>query len=221
VPISTVAKNLYLNEKTISILNNTLFLIPFQIGICQNAIPHLIKKGNATQLIIEDKPYIILGGELGNSTATTVQNMQTVWAKMKIMNLNTALIPVYWELIESQEGVFDFSLYQDLIVEARKNDIKIIFLWFGVWKNSMSSHAPAWVKHNQEKYPRAKDNTGRSQDILSAFSAFVFYNLNIYLFLIFFYLNHLIEQYHISFVPTYEGHLGKHNLQVQYDFSKS
>jgi beta-galactosidase GanA len=136
----------------------------------QSAIPYLAKKGTATQLIIDNKPFIILGGELGNSTATTIQNMQPVWPKLKAMNLNTVLVPVYWELIEAQEGKFDFSLYRDLITEARKNDIKIVFLWFGSWKNSMSSHAPAWVKLNQEKYPRVKDNTGRSQEIMSSFS---------------------------------------------------
>jgi beta-galactosidase GanA len=136
----------------------------------QSILPYLTKKGTATQLIVDGKPFIILGGELGNSTATTTQNMQPVWSKLKTMNLNTVLVPVYWELIEAQEGKFDFSLYQDLITEARKNDIKIVFLWFGSWKNSMSSHAPDWVKLNQEKYPRVKDNTGRSQEILSSFS---------------------------------------------------
>jgi beta-galactosidase GanA len=34
----------------------------------------------------------------------------------------------------------------------------------------MSSHAPAWVKLNQDQYPRVKDQTGRSQEILSSFS---------------------------------------------------
>lgn len=136
--------------------------------------PYLSKKGTTTQLIVDGKPFIILGGELGNSTATTTENMKSVWPKLKTMNLNTVLVPVYWELIEAQEGKFDFSLYKDLITEARKNDIKIVFLWFGSWKNSMSSHAPAWVKLNQEKYPRVKDNTGRSQEILSSFSENVF-----------------------------------------------
>ncbi|MDZ7876223.1 MAG: DUF5597 domain-containing protein [Saprospiraceae bacterium] len=136
----------------------------------QNTLPHLTKKGNTTQLIVDGKPFIILGGELGNSSATTPQYMQPIWGKLKNMNLNTVLVPVYWELIEAQEGKFDFTLYQDLITESRKNGLKIVFLWFGSWKNSMSSHAPAWVKRNQDKYPRVKDNTGRSQEILSSFS---------------------------------------------------
>ena len=133
-------------------------------------IPHLKKQGETTQLIVEGSPFIILGGELGNSTFTTVENMASVWPKLKPMNLNTILAPVYWELIEPQEGHFDFKLLDDLLVEARKNDLKIVLLWFGSWKNSMSSHAPAWVKTNTKKYPRAKNENGISQEILTPFS---------------------------------------------------
>lgn len=96
--------------------------------------------------------------------------MAPVWPKMKAMHLNTVLAPVYWELIEPREGAFDFKLLDDLIVEARKNDLKLVLLWFGSWKNSMSSHAPAWVKLDQKKYPRAKDENGVSQEILTPFS---------------------------------------------------
>jgi beta-galactosidase GanA len=148
----------------------TLFcVINFHL-FAQQSLPKLLKKGTTTQLIVDDKPFIILGGELGNSTATSIENMKSVWPKLKTMNLNTVLVPVYWELIEPIEGKFDFKLYQDLIIEARQNDIKLVFLWFGSWKNSMSSHAPAWVKLNQDQYPRVKDQTGRSQEILSSFS---------------------------------------------------
>jgi hypothetical protein len=142
----------------------------FQLSFAQNSLPTLRKQGDVTQFIVDGKPFIMLGGELGNSSASTIQNMQAIWPKLKAMHLNTILVPVYWELLEPQEGKFDFSLIRDLISEARKHDIKIVFLWFGSWKNSMSSHAPAWVKLNQDKYPRVKDNTGRSQEILSSFS---------------------------------------------------
>ncbi|MFN8354785.1 MAG: DUF5597 domain-containing protein [Spirosomataceae bacterium] len=151
-----------------------LFVLVCSNAFSQNGLPQLVKKGTSTQLVVDGKPFLLLAGELGNSTATSMQNMQSVWPKLRLLHLNTVLIPVYWELIETQEGKFDFSLYQELITEARKNDLKIVFLWFGSWKNSMSSHAPAWVKLNQEKYPRVKDNTGRSQEILSSFSETVF-----------------------------------------------
>ena len=136
----------------------------------QDQIPFLQKKGNTTQLMVEGKPFIILGGELGNSSATTIQYMQPIWPKLKAMNLNTVLVPVYWELIESEEGKFDFSLIEQLITEARNNKLKIVLLWFASWKNSMSSHVPAWVKLNQEKFPRVKDDKNRSHEILTPFS---------------------------------------------------
>ncbi len=144
------------------------------LGFTQTAgntsIPHLRKQGTATQLIVAGEPYIVLGGELGNSTFTSVENMAPVWSNLEAMHVNTILAPVYWEIMEPKEGVFDFSLLDDLITEARANDFKLILLWFASWKNSMSSHAPAWVKLNQKKYPRVKDDTGKSQEILSPFS---------------------------------------------------
>ena len=136
----------------------------------QNQIPYLWEQGDATQLIVDGKPFLILGGELGNSSATNMAYMQPIWPKLKVMHLNTVLVPIFWELIEEVEGQFDLSLVDDLIREARRQELKLIFLWFGSWKNSMSSHAPAWVKTDQKRFPRAKDDTGRSQEILTPFS---------------------------------------------------
>lgn len=133
-------------------------------------IPHLEKQGNSFQLIVKGKLFLILGGELGNSSFTSLEYMAPVWPKLKTMNLNTILAPVYWELIEPVEGKFDFNLYDDLIKEARKYDLKIVFLWFGSWKNSMSTHAPAWVKKDQQRFPRVKDDKGKSHEILTPFS---------------------------------------------------
>lgn len=147
-----------------------LLLIVMQFGYSQQKIPHLQKKGNKTQFIVNDKPFLIRGGELGNSSATSMESMEPIWQKLTDMNLNTVLTPVYWELIEAEQGKFDFSLVDDLIVRARKENLKLIFLWFGSWKNSMSSHAPAWVKLNQKKYPRVKDDKNKSHEILTPFS---------------------------------------------------
>ncbi|MBI1227746.1 MAG: mannonate dehydratase [Bacteroidetes bacterium] len=132
--------------------------------------PYLRNQGTATQLIVEGKPFLVLGGELGNSSATDMNYLQPIWPTLKSMNLNTVLVPVFWELIEPTEGIFDFSLLDSTISEARKQDLKLILLWFGSWKNSMSSHAPAWIKKNQERFPRAKDDKGCSQEILTPFS---------------------------------------------------
>lgn len=136
----------------------------------KHQMPHLKKLSNTTQLIVDDKPFLILGGELGNSTFTSQEYMEPVWPKLKAMNMNTILAPVYWELIEPAEDKFDFELLDHLVKEARNNDFKLVLLWFGSWKNSMSSHAPSWVKKNQTKFPRIRDEKGVSHEILTTFS---------------------------------------------------
>ncbi len=135
------------------------------------ALPHLQKQGTATQLIVHNKPYLIIGGELGNSSASDTKYIEPMWPKLRAMNLNTILMPVYWELIEPREGRFDFALLDKLIASARHYDLKIVVLWFGSWKNSMSCYAPSWVKTNQERFPRARTKEGRALEILTPFSA--------------------------------------------------
>ncbi|MFN8257103.1 MAG: DUF5597 domain-containing protein [Bacteroidales bacterium] len=136
-----------------------------------HSIPHIEKTGTTARLIVDDKPFLILGGELGNSSFTSVEYMKPIWPKLKAMHLNTVLAPVYWELIEPTEGKFDFNLYDQLIKEARKYDLKLVLLWFGSWKNSMSCYAPSWVKKDQTRFPRALDDKGTSQEILTPFSS--------------------------------------------------
>jgi beta-galactosidase GanA len=112
----------------------------------------------------------MLGGELGNSSASDLKYMAPIWPKLKAMRLNTILVPVYWELVEPQEGKFDFKLVDELIASARKYDLKIVVLWFGSWKNSMSCYAPYWVKTNQELFPRSRTKSGNAVEILTPFS---------------------------------------------------
>lgn len=132
--------------------------------------PSLKNQGSAKQLYVDEKPFLMLGGELGNSSASSSAYMQPIWPKIKSMNLNTLLAPVYWELLEPEEGRFDFELVDSLIYNARKHEIKLVLLWFGVWKNSMSCYAPYWVKKDQAKFPRARSKNGTAQEILSPFS---------------------------------------------------
>jgi beta-galactosidase GanA len=135
-----------------------------------NSLPRLVKTNGVTQLYVKGKPFLILGGELGNSSASDLDYMRPIWPKLKSMHLNTVLAPVYWELLEPTEGVFNFTLVDSMIAGARKEDLKLVLLWFGSWKNSMSCYAPEWIKTNQEKFERAKDSRGNGLEILSAFN---------------------------------------------------
>jgi beta-galactosidase GanA len=133
-------------------------------------LPYLKKQGTAYQLIVDGEPFLIIGGELGNSSASSLLYMENMWPTLVRLNLNTVLIPVYWELIEPCEGEFDFSLVDSLIYRARKSDLRVVFLWFGSWKNSMSCYTPKWIKTDQKRFPRARDDKGNALEILTAFS---------------------------------------------------
>ena len=135
----------------------------------QTGAPHLVSQGNAIQLHVDEEPFLMLAGELGNSTASSLEELNRHWETFDALNVNTLLVPVYWELIEPEEGRFDFSLVDGLIRAARDHDTKLVLLWFGSWKNSMSSYVPGWVKRDQARFPRAKDADGKSLEMLTAF----------------------------------------------------
>ncbi len=152
----------------------TLCIFAFTIAKAQKNQTYLQKQGSTIQLHIDNKPFLILGGELGNSSASSVEDIESNFPKLQRMGLNTLLVPAYWDLLEPEEGKFDFTLTDKVIQQARENKLKVIFLWFGAWKNSMSCYAPQWFKANYNKYPRAHTRTGKPLEIASAFSENVF-----------------------------------------------
>ncbi len=135
-----------------------------------NGQPFLKKQGTATQLIVDGSPYLILGGELHNSSSSSLAYMEPIWQRMIDLNVNTVLAGLNWELIEPEEGRFDFALVDGLIEGARRNNLRLIFLWFGSWKNGMSSYIPLWVKEDFHRFPRAQIRNGEKIEVLSTFS---------------------------------------------------
>ncbi|MCR4439957.1 MAG: DUF5597 domain-containing protein [bacterium] len=138
-------------------------------SVCGAGIPRLAKQGGVVQLLVDDKPFLILGGELGNSTASDLRALEAVWPKCAQLGMNTVLAPVYWEMLEPQEGVYDSVLVDSLLVQARRHGFRLVLLWFGSWKNSMSCYAPLWVKADPDRFPRARERCGRPLEILSPF----------------------------------------------------
>jgi len=148
----------------------TAFALILGASLSNAAPPRLEKHGDTQQLVVAGKPFLILGGELGNSSASSAEYMKPHWPRLKAMHLNTVLAPVYWELIEPAQGKFDWSSLDAMLRDARAQDLKLVLLWFGAWKNSMSTYAPAWVKRDSVRYPRVKITNGSSVEILSALS---------------------------------------------------
>lgn len=132
--------------------------------------PHLRKQGTATQLVVNEEPFLILGGELRNSSSSSLAYMEPIWQRMLDLNVNTVLTPVSWMQFEPEEGRFETDLLDGLIDGARQHGLRLILLWFGSWKNGMSSYVPEWVKRDYQRFPRVRICDGRPVEILSALS---------------------------------------------------
>lgn len=151
-------------------------IVPGRLSVAQTVgakasedIPRLQINHGATQLVVNGKPLLLFSGETGNSSASDLSSMNSIWPRVSAMHLNALVVPVYWELLEPAEGTFDFTLVDSIIVGARAHDMKLVFLWFGTWKNSMSCYVPLWIKTDEERFPRARERNGRAEEILTAF----------------------------------------------------
>ncbi|KAL4799496.1 glycoside hydrolase superfamily [Aspergillus venezuelensis] len=92
------------------------------------SIPHLRHSENGIHLIVKDKPVLILPGELHNSSLSSTRYMST--------------------------GQFDFTELDKVILDARNHGIYLVLLWFGSYKNGISTYVPHWVKRDVERFPR-------------------------------------------------------------------
>jgi GH35 family endo-1,4-beta-xylanase len=97
---------------------------------------HMEKRGQATQLIVDGKPFLALSGELANTAPTDLEYMRRIFPILaKQVHLNTVLTAVAWAWIEPEEGKYDFHFVDAALENANKNNVRIAWLWFGSWKN--------------------------------------------------------------------------------------
>jgi hypothetical protein len=122
-------------------------------------MPRLVKENGAFQLLVDDRPFIILGIQTHNSSGYPGE-LERTWPLAKRLNVNTIEIPIQWQTVEPVEGKFDFSVVDGLVSGARNANVRLILAWFGGFKNAAMHFAPAWVKEDIRKYPRMIDQTG-------------------------------------------------------------
>ncbi|WP_348268490.1 DUF5597 domain-containing protein [Edaphobacter paludis] len=133
-------------------------------------IPRLEKKDGRFALIVEGKPFLMLGAQINNSSSWASE-LPKVWPALEDMHVNTVEAPVYWETMEPEPGKFDFANVDLLVNGAREHHLRLVLLWFGTWKNGQAHYVPEWVKSNPEKYPREISSYGKILDVLSPNSA--------------------------------------------------
>lgn len=138
--------------------------------ITKAQLPSLQKSANATKMMVDGKPFIILGGELHNSTGTDKIALKNALKEVKSYNLNTVLAYAYWELLEPSEGKYNFELIDYLLANAKQENLKVILVWFGSWKSTASTYVPEWVKTNSKRFERYTLQNGKTLEMLSTFN---------------------------------------------------
>lgn len=125
------------------------------------------EKGIPT-LYVKGTPFLALSGEIHNSSSSNLEYMNTeVWPKLKDLNMNSVIVPLYWEMIEPTEGEYCFELLDGLIRQAREHEMHLILLWFGLWKNSESMYVPQWLKQDTQTYFRVEKVNGERINTIS------------------------------------------------------
>ena len=136
-------------------------------AVCLHAtaspLPRLEPRGDATQLIVDGKPYLVLGGEVHNSSASSAEYMAPIWPRLKQMNLNTVLSTVTWDMVEPEEGRFDFASLDSQLHAARAQGLRLVVIWFGAYKNARSTYAPGWVRRDTGRFVRAATNGAKPE----------------------------------------------------------
>jgi len=138
--------------------------------LAAHEIPRVDRSQGSAQLIVGGRPFIIFGGELGNSATGTAAQADEILPRVAHFHINTVLMPVAWEQIEPLEGKFDFAILDHWIEQARVQHLRLVLLWFGSWKNAFSSYAPNWVKREPKRFGRAIAPDGSPLEILSTLS---------------------------------------------------
>lgn len=123
----------------------------------------------ARRLFWRGEPFLMLSGELHNSTSSTYGYLSQTMESLKAMHLNSVIVTVEWDQLEPVEGKFDFTMVDHIISLSEKLDMPVAIAWFGTWKNGVSSYLPRWMKTDSKRFFRVKDEEGESTDTISPF----------------------------------------------------
>jgi len=146
-----------------------LFAIAALLGAVSLAgadLPRIEKRAHGWQFTVDGKPFIILGGQVNNSSGWAAL-LPEIWKTYDALGANTVEIPVYWEAIEPQQGGFQFDNVDRIIASAREHRVHLVLLWFGSWKNGASNYVPAWVKQDPQRYRNVVNAAGERTGVIS------------------------------------------------------
>ena len=132
-------------------------------AVAAHPMPRIVSTNGHHALLVDGAPFLMLGAQCHNSSAWPA-TLPKVWAAIDDLHANTLEIPIYWEQFEPESGKFDPSIVDLIIKGAQEHDVRLVFLWFGTWKNGSGHYIPLWAKSRPEMFTHIIGNRGRSVD---------------------------------------------------------
>lgn len=136
----------------------------------QNCMPELRLLNGRKMLYVDGKPFIILGLQWDCDSCYSAETLISMMPVARKLGCNTAVLPLMWRLIEPEEGVYDFSILEAMLRGARENDLRVVPVWFGSYKNACLNYAPDWVRENEQRFRRAVKQDGTSLHNFACYS---------------------------------------------------
>ena len=97
-----------------------------------------------TQFTVLGSPFFSIGGQTHNSSSYYPGDMERSFRSVKELGGNTVSTPLCWDKFEPVEGCFNEDWVRQIIDQARKWDMRLVFLWFATWKNGTMEYAPPY-----------------------------------------------------------------------------
>ncbi len=135
----------------------------------ERPLPRIEQNGARHALIVDGAPFLMLGAQVGNSSAWPAF-LPKVWPAVEWLHANTVEVPIYWEQFEPRPGEFDASMLMTLLAQARAHHVHLVLLWFGTWKNGSGHYMPEWMKAAPARFPRMTGANGLPVDSPSPYA---------------------------------------------------
>ena len=120
---------------------------------------------------LNGKPFFPLAGQPGTNVSFFPGELDNFFKAAKIMRLNSAEIQLYWQQINPEPNVYDFTDFDRILDQCRANNMRWLLTWFGTWKNGTMKYAPVWVKKDKKTFKLVLDHRGVEQNVLSSHCA--------------------------------------------------